>query len=248
MLEYPKTAFLLAASFGDRMRPLTRYLPKVLLPIGNKPILIRHIERLEQHGVERAVITLESKLGPMIQHSVAAGYEGKCKLSFVYQTNRAGLNSAVRLCEKYLALDDDSFVVVLVDEFNSTINLLKDFQGVDCDGVVGLRTTTDTNNIIQTATVRIDEGRVLSYIEKPDNGSLYKNNLCTTGSYVFDRRFFELAREAADDPRSVLANGEIGIGSTIQKAINNGLKIKYTLETGKHSHLTSIKDAKKYCF
>ena len=47
---------ILAAGLGIRMRPLTKAIPKPMLPIGGKPILQHHIERLAAAGIQEVVI------------------------------------------------------------------------------------------------------------------------------------------------------------------------------------------------
>lgn len=49
-------ALLLAAGLGSRLRPLTNYLPKCLVPIRGRPLLDYWLENLLDHGVEEVVI------------------------------------------------------------------------------------------------------------------------------------------------------------------------------------------------
>jgi mannose-1-phosphate guanylyltransferase len=51
-----RTAFVLGAGLGTRLRPLTDLLPKPLLPIFGKPIITFVLDHLIAHGVERFVI------------------------------------------------------------------------------------------------------------------------------------------------------------------------------------------------
>jgi len=51
-----KKAMILAAGRGDRMRPLTDYTPKPLLPVNGKPLIVWHIEALARGGVREIVI------------------------------------------------------------------------------------------------------------------------------------------------------------------------------------------------
>lgn len=49
-------AMILAAGRGERMRPLTDNLPKPLLAVGGKPLIVHHIEKLAAAGVTTLVI------------------------------------------------------------------------------------------------------------------------------------------------------------------------------------------------
>lgn len=49
-------AMVLAAGRGERMRPLTDHLPKPLLSVGGKPLIVWHLERLAAAGFEDVVI------------------------------------------------------------------------------------------------------------------------------------------------------------------------------------------------
>jgi MurNAc alpha-1-phosphate uridylyltransferase len=49
-------AMVLAAGRGERMRPLTDLAPKPLLPVGEKPLIVWHLERLASAGVEEVVV------------------------------------------------------------------------------------------------------------------------------------------------------------------------------------------------
>ena len=53
-----KRAMILAAGLGTRMKPLTLKIPKPLLKIGNKNLLERSINLLENHGVEQIIINV----------------------------------------------------------------------------------------------------------------------------------------------------------------------------------------------
>ena len=61
-----KTAMILAAGRGERMRPLTDHTPKPLLQVGGKPLIVWHIERLAAAGYTRSVIN-HAHLGAQIE-------------------------------------------------------------------------------------------------------------------------------------------------------------------------------------
>jgi aminoglycoside/choline kinase family phosphotransferase/choline kinase len=56
MPDFPRTAFLLGAGLGTRLRPLTADCPKPLLPIGGRPMVLQAMEKLRAAGTRRFLI------------------------------------------------------------------------------------------------------------------------------------------------------------------------------------------------
>lgn len=61
MAEVPKTAVVLAAGRGARMRPLTEQLPKPLIRVAGRALIDRALDRLADAGVERVAVNLHHR-------------------------------------------------------------------------------------------------------------------------------------------------------------------------------------------
>jgi MurNAc alpha-1-phosphate uridylyltransferase len=70
-MRIPKTAMLLAAGLGTRLRPLTETRPKALVQVAGKPLLDHALDRLAGIGVERAVVNTHH-LAEQIERHVAS--------------------------------------------------------------------------------------------------------------------------------------------------------------------------------
>ena len=71
MKDNPKTAMVLAAGLGERMRPLTEKMPKPLVEVAGKPLIEHVLDKLADAGVETAVVNVHY-LADMIEKKLAA--------------------------------------------------------------------------------------------------------------------------------------------------------------------------------
>ena len=68
MTAGPKTAMVLAAGLGTRMRPLTNDTPKALVTVGGKALIDHVLDRLAEAGVETAVVNVHHFADQMEAH------------------------------------------------------------------------------------------------------------------------------------------------------------------------------------
>lgn len=72
---------ILAAGRGERMRPLTDHTPKPLLPVGGKPLIVWHIERLVNAGITDIVIN-HAHLGAQIERALGDGSSFHARIKY----------------------------------------------------------------------------------------------------------------------------------------------------------------------
>ncbi|HNV89047.1 MAG TPA: nucleotidyltransferase family protein [Methylotenera sp.] len=84
-------AMILAAGRGERMRPLTDHVPKPLLIVGGKPLIVWHIERLADAGFKEIVIN-HAHLGAQIEAMLGNG--AQWGVSIQYSPEKVALETA----------------------------------------------------------------------------------------------------------------------------------------------------------
>jgi MurNAc alpha-1-phosphate uridylyltransferase len=68
MILPPRSAMVLAAGLGTRLRPLTETIPKPLVEINGRSLLDHAIDRLSLSGVERIVVNVHYKARMIAEH------------------------------------------------------------------------------------------------------------------------------------------------------------------------------------
>lgn len=100
-------AVVLAAGEGRRLRPLTRYQPKPMLPLANRPVVEYVLGALAAVGVERVVLIVGHQ-HTRVQDRLSHEYRGM-KLSYVEQRSQLGSGHAL---EQATEAVPEEFVVV----------------------------------------------------------------------------------------------------------------------------------------
>ena len=77
-------ALIFAAGLGERMRPLTDKTPKPLLPVGGKPLIEWHLEKLAAAGVHYVVINT-SHLADQFPDALGDGSRWGLRIRYAYE-------------------------------------------------------------------------------------------------------------------------------------------------------------------
>ncbi|HWS75109.1 MAG TPA: nucleotidyltransferase family protein [Quisquiliibacterium sp.] len=102
-------AMILAAGRGERMRPLTDRCPKPLLPVGGKPLIVWHLERLARAGFREVVIN-HAHLGEQLEAELGDG--ARWGLSIAWSPEASALETAGGIANALRLLGAQPFLVV----------------------------------------------------------------------------------------------------------------------------------------
>jgi N-acetyl-alpha-D-muramate 1-phosphate uridylyltransferase len=124
--EVPRTAMILAAGLGKRMRPLTATKPKPLIEVGGKALLDHVLEKLRVAGVKKVVVNVHYLADALEAHLASRAHGLEVAISderdLLMETG-GGLVQAAPLidCDPFLALNSDN---LWVDGPADTLRLL----------------------------------------------------------------------------------------------------------------------------
>ncbi len=113
-------AFILAAGFGERLRPITDYIPKPLLPVLGKPVIEIILERIAGLPIDSIGINTHHKPEMLIKWLDSSQHADKIQL--FHEKTILGTGGALKNAEKFLS--GSTFIVHNADIL-SDINLMK---------------------------------------------------------------------------------------------------------------------------
>lgn len=205
---------ILSGGKGTRLYPLTYTRAKQLIPVANKPVLIRVIEAIREAGVTEIGIVV-GQTAAEIQAALGDGAAWKVKLHYIKQESPDGLAHAVKISRDFLA--DEPFVMFLGDNVvqGGISPLIKDFANQRWNCQIVLK-QVDNASAYGVAVLQPD-GSIKRLIEKPPTPP---SDLALVGIYMFDRHIFE-AVEAIQPS----ARGEYEITDAIQWLIDQGYTV-----------------------
>lgn len=102
-------AMILAAGRGERMRPLTDTSPKPLLPVGGRPLIVWHLERLARAGIIDILVN-HAWLGDRIESALGDGRAYGVRLR--YSAESTALETAGGIARALPFFNDEPFLVV----------------------------------------------------------------------------------------------------------------------------------------
>ncbi len=192
---------ILAAGQGTRVRPLTKDLPKPMVPILGKPVMEYLIEHLARHGVTEIMVNvayyhkkIEEYFGDGRRWGVNIGYsfEGAYEYGDILPRPK-GSAGGMKAIQDFSGFFDETTLVICGDsivDLDIGAALFEHHSKGALASVVALEVAED--QVQNYGIVVADgEGRVLSFQEKPSPAEA-KSNLASSGIYIFEPAVLDL--------------------------------------------------------
>jgi len=252
------------AGFGTRFLPVTKTVPKELLPILDKPLIQYAIDEAYESGATELVLVInEFKLAIKSYFEPFAYLNSlilntpkksklecidkivqNCNLTFVNQSEMMGLGHAISQGKK--SIGNNPFAVVLPDDlcYNDNLSVLQQMQEVYLNNQEKCVVAVEEVDINEVSKYGVISGRpsssnkrmyyVNDMIEKPTIKEA-PSNLAIIGRYILTPEIFEVLEKIFPDK-----NGEIQITNALRVLAKQGKVIAFKFD-GKRIDCGSVK-------
>ncbi|MCE9616747.1 MAG: nucleotidyltransferase family protein [Nitrosarchaeum sp.] len=156
-------AIILAGGRGKRLRPITDYVPKSLVPLNNIPIIEWQIKYLKKYGVKEIIICTGYK-AEMIENFLAMKNNLGVKIKFSIEKTPLGTGGAIK--QAGLSINDKSFFVLNGDTITD-INLNQLAKKQNSIASIELKT--------KFGTIETKDDKVTKFNEKKEISNLWMN-------------------------------------------------------------------------
>ena len=234
-----KTAVMPVAGLGSRFLPITKSIPKEMLPIIDKPLIQFAIEEAIEAGIKKIVfVTSQTKKAiedyfninselerRLIQSNkedlvekIHPKYLDKVEFSYVFQEEPKGLGHAILQAKDHV--EDEFFGVILADDLLvykiGCLSQLSNIHHENNSSVLGVFTADPEKisnyGVIEGALDR-NSYKVKNIVEKP-KAEEAPSNLAVFGRYILSKKIFNHLENTNPG-----VNGEIQLTDAIKSLI-----------------------------
>ncbi len=203
---------IVAAGEGKRMRPITYWRPKPLVPIADVPLMVHILRGFVAAGVSEICVVVGHLREQMID-TLGDGSAWGASIHYEVQEKALGTGAAVLLARDYLG--DEPFMLswgdILVPP--SHYRRVMDAYGPDVNGVLSANYVDDP---WEGAAVYVDYGLVSRVVEKPKRGTS-TTNFNNAGIFILPGEVLDLTAALPPSPR-----GEIELPQAIDQLLTGG--------------------------
>jgi mannose-1-phosphate guanylyltransferase len=175
-------AFLLAAGYGTRLKPITDTIPKCLVPINDKPLLGWWIKLFQKHNISEVLINTHY-LSHQVSDYIAGLNVPGMKIKVVYEPELLGSGGTVSNNLDFVN-DQEDFLVCYADNL-TCVDLSKLISFHQSHSEILTMGLFYTNNPSQCGIATLNEADIITqFVEKPQNP---QSNLANAGIYVTNK-------------------------------------------------------------
>jgi len=241
-----------AAGFGTRFLPVTKVVPKELLPILEKPLIQYAIDEAYESGVSEMVLVINKhKLAikkyfepfPYLESLISSSSKidklnciqnitNNCNLSYINQSEMLGLGHAILQGKGIIG--NNPFAVVLPDDLchhkdKSVMSQMQEVFKENKDKCIVAVEQVNIKDIEKYGVISFRSSsnnvfQVDDMIEKP-SPSQAPSNLAIIGRYILTPDIFEILEQTEPDQ-----NGEIQITNALKELAKIGKVIAYSFK------------------
>ncbi len=179
-------AMVLAAGLGTRLRPVTRSVPKPMVPVLNRPVMEHIVHLLARNGFTDVIANVHW-FPDVIRDHFGDGSKFGINLTYSFEEELLGTAGGVRFASPFF---DDDFLVISGDAMTDIdLAAMRDFHRSH-GGIATLaaRRVEDTSEF--GVVITDEDGRIQGFQEKPDPAEAL-SDLANCGIYMFNREIFD---------------------------------------------------------
>jgi len=239
-----KQCLLPVAGLGTRMSPITKVVPKAMLPISNKPLIHYAINEAYNAGIKKFTI-ISSKEQKIIKNYLDIKYSqdsdfinkelnilnSDCHYSYVNQIEKLGLGDAI-LRAKDVLIKNEPFIVSLVDdlhntEFNIIEELIDVYKKYKCTIIAVEEISSQDiqrHGAVICTELEPNIYKVNDIVEKPSINNI-PSHLALMGRFILTDKIFDYIQKTNIDKQ-----GEISITEPLSSLAKNENVIAYKIK------------------
>lgn len=176
----PKQALILAGGKGTRLTPITREIPKPLVPLHGKPVLEYSLDLFKKFGIKDILISIGFK-GEKIKEYFGDGKRFSVNITYIEEAGPLGTAGPLRLAKKFIK---GSFIMCNADELKDIdlVDMFMSHKKTDAAATIALTSVEDTSKY---GVAKLAGNKILEFVEKPLKEKA-PSNFINSGLYILN--------------------------------------------------------------
>ena len=210
---------ILCGGIDRKLNPITYSIPKQLIPIGNKPLLVYTIELLLKSGIDQLGIVVNEFNKPIFKRVLRNYFEEE--FHYIIQYEPKGIAHGLLFAEEFIS--EEKFIMVLGDNlFDFDLkNFVLNFQSEDINCKILLKEVEEPERY---RVAYIGDEKIIDLVEKT---KMAFSNWAVTGLYALDKHIFKACKKIKLSNR-----GQYEITDAIKWLLQNGYSVRYEIPKG----------------